>query len=128
MTDQGTAFTDCGTFSPDSIDYPEIAVQVCVRVQKEKDSAMGILVCGTGAGMSMAANKIRGIRAALCCDPYTARMTRAHNDANVLCLGERVVGTGLALDIVDTFLGGTFEGGRHKRRVDKICGIEENEQ
>ena len=88
----------------------------------------GILVCGTGVGMSMVANKFKGIRAACCSDTFSARMTRAHNDANILCFGARVVGYGLACDLVDAFLGAAFEGGRHQTRVDMITAIEEEER
>ena len=90
----------------------------------EKEFDFGILVCGTGIGVSIAANKIPGIRAALCHDTFSAHATREHNNANILTLGERVVGTGLALDIVDTFLNSTFQGERHQRRIDKIAAIE----
>ena len=90
----------------------------------EKEFDFGILVCGTGIGVSIAANKIPGIRAALCHDTFSAHATREHNNANILTLGERVVGTGLALDIVDTFLNSTFQGERHQRRIDKIADIE----
>lgn len=109
---------DCGTFSADRVDYPDIARVVCEKVLE--DDEQGILLCGTGIGMSMTANKFKGIRAAVCTDPYSSRMTRQHNDANVLCMGQRVVGEGLALDIVDSFLAAEFEGGRHKNRVEKI--------
>jgi len=91
-------------------------------VAKEYD--YGILICGTGIGISISANKIPGIRAALCSDTFSAHATREHNNANILAMGERVVGTGLALDIVDAFLGSTFEGGRHENRVNKIMEIE----
>ncbi|MGE4503787.1 MAG: ribose 5-phosphate isomerase B [Desulfovibrionaceae bacterium] len=107
---------DLGTHSATSCDYPLIAKAVCEAVLAEPGSC-GILVCGTGIGMSMAANRIPGIRAGLCTDGYMARMTRAHNDANVLCLGERVIGQGLAADLVDTFLNTEFEGERHMRRI-----------
>ena len=112
-------YVDLGTHTPESCDYPDIARAVCERVISGK-SNRGILVCGTGIGMSIAANKVRGIRAALCGDTYSARVSRAHNNANVLCLGQRVIGEYLALDIVDVWLKAGFEGGRHKRRVDLI--------
>ncbi|MGL5244756.1 MAG: RpiB/LacA/LacB family sugar-phosphate isomerase, partial [Sarcina sp.] len=89
-----------------------------------KNSDFGILVCGTGIGISLAANKVPGIRAALCSDTFSAHATRQHNNANILALGERTVGVGLALDIVDTFLDAKFEGGRHQNRIDKITNIE----
>lgn len=106
-----------------SVDYPQIAVDVCKQVT-DGNSKCGILVCGTGIGMSLAANKVKGIRAALCGDTFSAKFTRLHNDANVLCLGGRVLGEGLALQIVDLFLSTEFEGGRHKRRVDAVMDIE----
>lgn len=112
-------YYDVGTYTRESCDYPEIAKAVAARV-KSGEFNRGILVCGTGIGMSIAANKEKGIRAALCGDTYSARVSRAHNNANVLCLGERVIGEHLALDIVDIWLKTGFEGGRHKRRVDMI--------
>ena len=124
LTDKGYEVTDCGTDSTASCHYPEFATAVCKRLQQDLDGSFGILICGTGIGMSMCANKHKGIRAALCSDTYSARMTRAHNDANLLCMGARVIGPCLALDILDAFLGGEFEGGRHKTRVDMITDIE----
>lgn len=112
-------YTDVGTHTPESCDYPDIARKVAELVRTGKVDR-GILVCGTGIGMSIAANKVHGIRAALCCDTYSARVSRAHNNANILCLGERVIGEHLALDITDIWLKTGFEGGRHKRRVDII--------
>ena len=102
-----------------SIDYPDVAVQVCERVLADPGS-VGVLVCGTGQGMAMAANKMAGIRAAVVLDPFSARMAREHNDANVLCIGARVAGSGLARMLLQTFLGSSFAGGRHARRVAKI--------
>ncbi len=114
---------DYGTYTEDSCDYPDFAEKVSKAVvAKEYD--YGILICGTGIGISISANKIPGIRAALCSDTFSAHATREHNNANILAMGERVVGTGLALDIVDAFLGSTFEGGRHENRVNKIMEIE----
>ncbi len=114
---------DYGTYTEDSCDYPDFAEKVAEAVvAKEYD--YGILICGTGIGISISANKIPGIRAALCNDTFSAHATREHNNANILAMGERVVGTGLALDIVDAFLGSTFEGGRHENRVNKIMEIE----
>ncbi|KEZ85000.1 MULTISPECIES: ribose 5-phosphate isomerase B [Clostridium] len=114
---------DYGTYTEDSCDYPDFAEKVAEAVvAKEYD--YGILICGTGIGISISANKIPGIRAALCSDTFSAHATREHNNANILAIGERVVGTGLALDIVDAFLGSTFEGGRHENRVNKIMEIE----
>lgn len=112
-------FVDVGTYTPESCDYPDIARKVAEKVISS-EADRGILVCGTGIGVSIAANKVHGIRAALCGDTYSARVSRAHNNANVLCLGSRVVGEHLALDIVDIWLKTGFEGGRHKRRVDMI--------
>ena len=116
---KGYDIVDMGTYSPESCDYPIIAKKVARAVAKG-DFEKGILVCGTGIGMSMAANKVTGIRAAVCGDTFSARATRAHNNANILCLGQRVVGEGLALDIVDIWLTTKFEGGRHERRVNMI--------
>lgn len=106
---------DHGTHSAERCDYPTFARRLCHAVLNKGGS--GILICGTGAGMSMAANRIPGIRAALCSCEFLARATRQHNDANVLCLGERITGKGLAFAIVDGFLSTNFEGGRHQRRV-----------
>lgn len=116
---QGLEVSDLGTHSEASCDYPDIAHKVAGVVAEGKYE-LGILICGTGIGMSLAANKVPNIRAALCQDTYSARMARAHNDCNILCLGARVTGLGLMLDIVDTYLQGSFEGGRHARRVEKI--------
>ena len=116
---KGYDVVDMGTYSPESCDYPIIAKKVARAVAKG-DFEKGILVCGTGIGMSMAANKVKGIRAAVCGDTFSASATRAHNNANILCLGQRVVGEGLALDIVDIWLTTKFEGGRHERRVNMI--------
>jgi ribose 5-phosphate isomerase B len=110
---------DLGTNSGDSVDYPEFAHALCHAILAG-DADLGVLVCGTGLGMSMAANRHRGIRAALCTDPYMARMAREHNDANVLCLGGRVVGPSLAAEIVQAFVQGRFGGDRHARRIGKI--------
>ena len=107
---------DCGTNSDESCDYPVYAKKVCDAVLSGAD--FGVLVCGTGIGMSMCANKVKGIRAACLSDTFSARMTRMHNDANIVCVGERVVGFGLAADIVDLFINTEFEGGKHKRRID----------
>ena len=112
-------YIDVGTYTRESCDYPIIAKNAAEKVISG-EANRGILICGTGIGMSIAANKIRGIRAALCGDTYSARVSRAHNNANVLCLGERVIGEHLALDIVDVWLKSSFEAGRHKRRVDMI--------
>jgi len=114
---------DFGTHTDDSVDYPDFAALVAQAVSRG-DCALGVLVCGTGIGMSIAANKVRGVRAAVCTTEFEARMARAHNDANVLCLGSRVVGAGLATQIVEAFLDQRFEGGRHERRVQKIRDAE----
>lgn len=123
LVKKGIEVEDVGTYTADSCNYPEYAKLVCTRIQSG-EFPMGILVCGTGIGMSIAANKHNGIRAACCSDTFSARMTRMHNNANVLCLGERVVGTGLALDIVDLFVETEFEGDRHIKRVSMISDIE----
>ena len=115
---------DLGIEPGEAIDYPIMAEKLCKEII-EGEAELGILCCGTGIGMSMAANKIKGIRAACCSDTFSARFTRLHNDANVLCLGGRVVGAGLAIDMVDFFVDTEFEGGRHQRRVDLIKDIEE---
>lgn len=121
---KGIAFEDLGTHSEESVDYPDYAQAVAEAVASGKYN-LGIICCGTGIGVSIAANKVAGVRAALCHDTFSARMAREHNDANVLTLGQRVIGTGLALEIVAAFLGGEFQaGGRHSCRVDKINAIE----
>ncbi|MBW8382613.1 MAG: ribose 5-phosphate isomerase B [Youngiibacter sp.] len=114
---------DFGTFNQDSVDYPDVSEKVGVAV-RNGEFDFGILICGTGIGIGIAANKISGIRAALCHDTFSATASREHNDANILCMGERVIGSGLALDIVDAFLAAEFLGGRHATRVDKINGLE----
>ncbi|HEY8347494.1 MAG TPA: ribose 5-phosphate isomerase B [Symbiobacteriaceae bacterium] len=116
-------YEDMGTYDRNSCDYPDFARKVAEAVAQGRCD-QGILICGTGIGMSIAANKVPGIRAALCGDVYSAKMARAHNDANVLCLGARVVGPGLAAEIVKAYLTGSFEGGRHTRRVEKIRQLE----
>ena len=114
---------DFGTYSEESCDYPDIALPVAEAVvNKEYD--FGILVCGTGIGIGIAANKVPGVRAALCSDTFFSFATREHNNANILTMGQRVVGAGLALDIVKTFLNTEFEGERHQKRIDKISEIE----
>lgn len=112
-------FKDFGVYIKEASDYPEIAKIVSKEVAANKFDR-GILICGTGIGMSIVANKVKGIRASLCPDTYSARVSRAHNNANILCLGARVVGEYLALDIVDIWLKTGFEGGRHKKRIDMI--------
>ena len=119
----GWEVEDKGCYSEDSCNYPDYASAVCEAVKADK-GALGLLVCGTGIGMSIAANKHKGIRAALCGDVFSAKMTRAHNDANVLCLGARVTGPGLAHEICDAFFSSSFEGGRHEIRVNMLTDIE----
>ncbi len=116
-------FEDAGTFSTASVDYPDIAKIVCTNVQQKK-ADFGILICGTGIGMNICANKYKGIRAAQCSDTFSAKMTRRHNNTNVITLGGRVVGPELAKEIVYEFLTNEFEGGRHQARVDKIMEVE----
>lgn len=116
--------TDVGTFGTESVDYPDIAEKVCTDVVSGK-ADRGIVLCGTGIGISIAANKIDGIRAALCGDVYSAIMSRKHNDANVLAMGGRVTGIGPAGEIVRAWVCTEFEGGRHARRVDKIMALEQ---
>lgn len=123
LTERGIDFSDFGC-GGETVDYPDIAEKVCAEIAGGR-AERGILICGTGIGMSMAANKVKGIRAALCGDCYSASFTRLHNDANVLCMGARVIGAGLAVQIVDEFLDTAFEGGRHSARVDKIMKLEE---
>lgn len=124
LIEKGYDVIDCGTDSSESCHYPVFANAVCENVKADLNGSFGILICGTGIGMSMCANKHKGIRAALCSDTYSAKMTRQHNDANVICLGARVIGSFLALDIIDTFLANDFEGGRHALRVDMMMEIE----
>lgn len=113
----GVEYIDVGTDSEASCHYPLFAQAVCQKIQTG-ECEKGILICGTGIGMSMAANKEKGIRAALCGDTFSAKYTRLHNDANVLCMGARVIGEGLAMEIVDLFLNTGFEGGKHKVRIE----------
>ena len=115
---------DFGTHSTDSCDYTDIALHVAEAVAA-KEFEFGILICGTGIGIGIAANKVPGIRAALCSDTFSAHATREHNNANILTMGQRVVGPGLAIDIVKTFLNSEFQGDRHQKRIDKITSIEE---
>ena len=122
---EGKGFTviDVGTNAPDSCDYPVFASKACAHVLSG-EADLGILVCGTGIGMSKAANKHNGSRAACCSDPFSARLTRLHNNANFLCIGARVLGQGLALDLVDEFVNAEFEGDRHVKRLSLIEDIE----
>ena len=123
LKENGYDFVDYGTNSTDSCDYPDYALPAAEAVA-EKKCDRGIIICSTGIGVSIVANKVPGVRCAHCHDSYCAEFTRRHNDANVLAMGEKVVGTGYALKIVETFLNTQFEGGRHQRRVDKITEIE----
>ena len=126
LDSKGIAYQDFGTLTGESCDYPDIANAACQAIVSGQCDR-GILICGTGIGISMAANKVKGIRAACCSDYFSAKYTRLHNDANVLCMGGRVVGPGLATELVEVFLSTPFEGGRHQRRVDMITAIEEKE-
>lgn len=119
----GNEVMDLGTNSADSVDYPDYAKKVCEEIE-QGNSDLGILICGTGIGMSLAANKFEGIRAACVSDVYSAKMSRNHNNANVLCIGARVIGDEVAKLIIKTFLENEFEAGRHQRRVDKIMAFE----
>ena len=127
LEEMGIAYEDVGCDCSDSVDYPDYALPVAERVAKGEFDR-GILVCGTGIGMSIAANKVKGIRCAVVSDEFSARMSREHNDANVLALGERVVGPGLAREIVRIWLTTDFAGGRHGRRVAKIGAIEDGDR
>lgn len=117
--DKNLEITDLGVDSSERVDYPDFAKILCENVLKTKDS-MGILICGSGIGMSMSANRFQGIRAALCTSAYMAHITRAHNDANVLCLGARISGEGEVESMLEAFINSKFEGGRHACRVGKI--------
>lgn len=128
LVELGYQVTDYGTDSTASCHYPVFASKVCEAVQAAPDTTFGILICGTGIGMSMCANKYNGIRAAVCSDTYSARMTRQHNDANVLCMGARVIGSCLAQDILDAFLAAQYEGGRHAIRVGMMTDIENKQR
>ncbi len=119
---QNHQLIDCGANSSQSVDYPDIAEKVAHKVLE--DNILGILICGTGIGISIAANKIRGIRAALCHDPYSAALAREHNDANIIAIGSRVSGNGIALEMIKTFINTKFQGGRHQLRVEKIASLE----
>ena len=123
LIEQGYQVVDYGTHSPESVDYPDYAAQVAEAVADQKVER-GVLVCGTGIGMAITANKVPGVRAALCSDLYTARASREHNDANVLTLGGRLMGPEMAVDMLRMWLETDFAGGRHRRRVDKIADLE----
>lgn len=127
LDEKNIAYTDVGCYTPERCDYAVSAQKACdLVVSGECDKA--ILCCGTGVGISMAANKVKGIRACCCSDYFSAKYTRAHNDANVLCMGARVIGPGLAAELVDVFLNTEFEGGRHQKRIDQISAIENGEK
>lgn len=126
LEERNIAYIDRGTHSTDSVDYPDIAAAACKYITAGQCD-LGLLFCGTGVGISIAANKINGIRACCASDTFSAKYTRLHNDANVLCMGGRVVGAGLACRMVDLFLDTEFEGGRHQRRVDKIKLLEQKQ-
>ena len=121
---KGIAYVDFGTTSTESCDYPVYAEKVCKAIQSG-ECEKGILICGTGIGMSICANKFKGIRAAVCGDHFSAEFTRKHNDSNVLCMGARTIGAGVALQLADIFLSTEFEGGRHQKRVDMMMSFEE---
>jgi ribose 5-phosphate isomerase B len=123
LNEKGMEYKDFGTHTTDSCDYPDIALPAA-RAVASGEYDRGILICGTGIGIGIAANKVQGIRAALCHDTFSARASREHNNANILTMGERVIGRGLAMDIVDIWLKTEFTGGRHQRRVEKIHEIE----
>ena len=123
LEELGLQYKDYGTYSADSCDYPDIGEAVG-RAVVAGECEKGLLICGTGIGIGIAANKVQGVRCAICSDCFSADMASRHNNANILAFGARVVGGGLALMLVDTFLGTKFEGGRHARRVDKIMSIE----
>ena len=124
LDEKGIEYKDYGCDSLDSVDYPIYAKKVAHAIL-DGECEKGILICGTGLGISLAANKVKGIRACVCSEPFTAKMSRAHNDCNVLAFGARVVGGELAKMIVDTWINTEFEGGRHQRRVDLLMEIEE---
>ena len=123
LKERGFEVQDFGIYEQVSVDYPEIALKVANSVAA-KENELGILVCGTGIGMSLAANKVKGIRAAAVSEHFSAKYTRLHNNSNILCLGGRVIGVGTALELADLFVDTEFEGGRHQRRVDMISEIE----
>ena len=127
LDEQGIEYTDCGTFDTGSCDYPVYGEKVA-RAVASGQAERGIVICGTGIGISMAANKVKGIRCAVCGDCFSAEMARLHNNANVLALGARVTGVGLARKIVEIFLNTQFEGGRHAQRVALIGALEERER
>ena len=126
LEEKGIEYKDFGTYSTESVDYPIYAYKVATAVANG-EYEFGILCCGTGIGISIAANKVKGIRAAVCSEPYSARLTRQHNNANIIAFGARVVGDAMAEMIVDEFLSTEYEGGRHQKRIDMITAIEKGE-
>ena len=126
LEEMGYAVTDVGAHTTDACDYPDIAHALCEEIMSG-ECQRGFLICGTGIGMSLVANKHPGIRAACCSDTFSARLTREHNNANVLCFGARVVAQGLALELVDALVNAEFEGGKHQKRVDMITAIEQEQ-
>lgn len=127
LKERGFEVTDFGIYENKSVDYPEIALKLANSVAAGKNT-LGILVCGTGIGMSIAANKVNGIRAAAVSDHFSAKYTRLHNNANILCLGGRVIGVGTALELADLFVDTEYEGGRHQKRLDMITKIEKSQK
>ena len=127
LEENGIEYKDFGTYSTDSVDYPRYAYPVAKAVSS-KECELGILCCGTGIGISIAANKVKGIRAAVCTNEFCAEMTRRHNDANILCMGGRVITEKDAVEFTKIFLTTEFEGGRHQRRIDQIAAIEQENQ
>ena len=125
LKSEGFEVEDFGIYENKSVDYPEIALKVANSI-KNGENELGILVCGTGIGMSLAANKVNGIRAAACSEHFSAKYTRLHNNSNILCLGGGVIGIGTALELCDIFVNTEFEGGRHQRRIDMITEIEKS--
>ena len=123
LNERGLEFKDYGSYDEKSVDYPEYAKKVAEAILAG-ECDKGILICGTGIGMSIAANKVKGIRAAALSDHFSAKYTRLHNDTHIVCLGGRVVGVGTAIELADIFVSTEFEGGRHKNRIDKIAAIE----
>lgn len=126
LKERGFEVIDFGIYEQVSVDYPDIASKLCESILKG-ECERGILVCGTGIGMSIAANKYKGIRAAACSEHFSAKYTRLHNNSNVLCLGGRVIGVGTAIELCDLFVDTEFEGGRHQNRIDKITNIEKQQ-
>ena len=124
LEERGLSYKDYGSYDPEPVDYPVYGKKVG-RAVADGECDRGILICGTGIGMSIAANKVKGIRAAVCSDHFSAKYTRLHNDANILCMGGRVVGPGVGVELADLFVDTEYEGGRHAKRVAMIADIEE---